>query len=309
MFFINVPFRSYIEGERQAVQDNWTDIANFNREYANTLTNMFTVDTYDARLNQAYDNSVITANNRQLSDLGLSQQLAAFPGNLAQAEAQSNISEIYAPDIAEAQARYTLSNLERGINANETFGSTLGSGQQGFNINIPALSQTGGTGTINAQTEQLFAPDLQPLPEPEPFTVQPTAAFPSPVSPTAARQNQTTPVTGVQQALDFNIVPESTDTPLTALDASFLSNGTEINAGFRQLQPGQYRAIVVPNTQQPAQYLYKDQEGENWIVYLGDDGQPVTRRRYIAPQESNFSFGNLFYGTNVAVDATNFGVD
>ena len=41
----------YVQGERDAVKDNWADLKNYNEVQAGQLDNMFTEDTYDARIN------------------------------------------------------------------------------------------------------------------------------------------------------------------------------------------------------------------------------------------------------------------
>ena len=45
----------YIEGQRQAVQDNWQDLKNWNEVYSGQLGNMYAAETFQDRLSRERD--------------------------------------------------------------------------------------------------------------------------------------------------------------------------------------------------------------------------------------------------------------
>ena len=68
----------YIEGERQAIQDNWNDLNQYNQTQAGQLENMFTENTMDERLSMmddAADNSYMgMLNNAMMLDVNRAYQ-------------------------------------------------------------------------------------------------------------------------------------------------------------------------------------------------------------------------------------------
>ena len=85
----------FIEGERQAVQDNWNDLNQYNRVQAGQLENAWTEATWDPRLfntwAQAANNDIML----QASGMELANRVAAQPGMQARAWRFSD----YAPSI------------------------------------------------------------------------------------------------------------------------------------------------------------------------------------------------------------------
>ena len=75
----------FIEGERQAVQDNWNDLNQYNRVQAGQLENAWTEATWDPRLfntwAQAANNDIML----QASGMELANRVAAQPGMQARA--------------------------------------------------------------------------------------------------------------------------------------------------------------------------------------------------------------------------------
>lgn len=85
----------FVEGERQAVADNWRDLNQYNQVQAGQLENAWTEATWDPRYmnvwNQATNNDIMT----QASAMELANRVAAQPGMQARAWRFSD----YAPDF------------------------------------------------------------------------------------------------------------------------------------------------------------------------------------------------------------------
>lgn len=70
----------YVQGERQAVQDNWQDLQNYNQVQAGQLQNAFDEQVFDDRVDMMgfnRDNAENNANNLLMQTL---MQQAMFPG-------------------------------------------------------------------------------------------------------------------------------------------------------------------------------------------------------------------------------------
>lgn len=72
----------YVQGQRQAVQDNWTDLMNYNKTQMGQLENAFTEATFGPRLDMLHNevrNSDITT---AMNGLQFGQFLTRFPADL-----------------------------------------------------------------------------------------------------------------------------------------------------------------------------------------------------------------------------------
>lgn len=72
----------YVQGERQAVEDNWNDLTNYNSVQAGQIQNAFDEQTFDDRVDMmgfSRDNAANQALNLWMSTMA---QQAMFPGYL-----------------------------------------------------------------------------------------------------------------------------------------------------------------------------------------------------------------------------------
>ena len=74
----------YMQGERQAVQDNWMDLNQYNKVQAGQLQNMFDENAMKHRLNMVEDAARIQNSQRWASDLDLGVKAAQYPLMLGQ---------------------------------------------------------------------------------------------------------------------------------------------------------------------------------------------------------------------------------
>lgn len=70
----------YVEGQRQAIQDNWQDLKNYNDIQAGQFNNAFAAATWDPRLANVWNQAAVNAMNTELSGMNLAQAQAAHPG-------------------------------------------------------------------------------------------------------------------------------------------------------------------------------------------------------------------------------------
>ena len=74
----------YMQGERQAVQDNWNDLNQNNKVHAGQLQNIFDENAMRARLNMVEDAARIQNAQRWAAGLDLGVKAAQYPLMLAQ---------------------------------------------------------------------------------------------------------------------------------------------------------------------------------------------------------------------------------
>lgn len=95
----------YLEGQRQAVEDNWNDLNQYNQVQEGQLENLFNEQTMDDRLSMmadAAENSYMGyLNNVMMLDLNQAYQ----PGRLVNAANYSTYSPYISRNMYDAQAR------------------------------------------------------------------------------------------------------------------------------------------------------------------------------------------------------------
>ena len=69
----------YMQGERQAIQDNWNDLNQYNKVQAGQLQNMFDENVMPDRMNIAKDNAIISNLQRHAAGLDLGYKYAQQP--------------------------------------------------------------------------------------------------------------------------------------------------------------------------------------------------------------------------------------
>lgn len=69
----------YVQGQRQAVQDNWQDLMNYNQVQSGQLSNAFTEATWQPRMNMFYENALRNNLQLQADRMNLRQMLAIQP--------------------------------------------------------------------------------------------------------------------------------------------------------------------------------------------------------------------------------------
>ena len=74
----------YMQGERQAVQDNWNDLNQYNKVQAGQLQNMFDENVMRPRMNMVEDAARIQNSQRWAADLDLGVKAAQYPLMLGQ---------------------------------------------------------------------------------------------------------------------------------------------------------------------------------------------------------------------------------
>ena len=74
----------YMQGERQAVQDNWNDLNQYNKVQAGQLQNMFDENVMPDRMQMAKDNAIINNFQRHAAGLDLGVKAAGTPLAYAQ---------------------------------------------------------------------------------------------------------------------------------------------------------------------------------------------------------------------------------
>lgn len=74
----------YMQGERQAVQDNWNDLNQYNKVQAGQLQNMFDENAMRDRLQMLRDNAMTNNYQRWAAGFGLGVTAAQYPLMLGQ---------------------------------------------------------------------------------------------------------------------------------------------------------------------------------------------------------------------------------
>lgn len=74
----------YMQGERQAIQDNWNDLNQYNKAQAGQLQNMFDENAMRDRLQMMRDNAMINNYQRWAAGFDLGVKAAQYPLMLGQ---------------------------------------------------------------------------------------------------------------------------------------------------------------------------------------------------------------------------------
>ena len=99
----------YVEGQRQAVQDNWTDLNQYNQVQHGQLSNAFDEAIFNPRVSSSYDAAENSRMGVLQNDANLQLQQAMFPGMLQSAHLQS----LYQPSLTAMQNTGQLGYLMR----------------------------------------------------------------------------------------------------------------------------------------------------------------------------------------------------
>lgn len=91
-------FPGYIQGRRQAIADNWQDLQNFNNIQQGQISNAFLEDTFQPRLDMAYNNARRDAMNTLVSGGNTALYFAGLPGAYYDAQ----IKNAYTPALSNA---------------------------------------------------------------------------------------------------------------------------------------------------------------------------------------------------------------
>lgn len=84
----------YIEGQRQAIQDNWQDLKNWNEVYSGQLGNMYANQTYPLRLSREYDLAMMSQYGREKSRGDIEQYRAYLPGAVRRAKIRGELAPV-----------------------------------------------------------------------------------------------------------------------------------------------------------------------------------------------------------------------
>lgn len=95
----------YIEGQRNAIKDNWADLDYYNRTQAGQIQNAFSEATFNPRLHMAYDQAAMSRNNADVSAWNRDVRMMQQPGRMTNAWAYSYGQPYIAPFMQLAQLR------------------------------------------------------------------------------------------------------------------------------------------------------------------------------------------------------------
>lgn len=96
----------YMQGERQAVQDNWKDLQNYSQVQASQLGNLFTEATFNPRVNMQYDAAAQSRMATEQAGMQNEYYQAAHPGRLEAAAITGQFAPLFATQNAMLQAMY-----------------------------------------------------------------------------------------------------------------------------------------------------------------------------------------------------------
>lgn len=74
--FIPDLFSGYVEGRRKAIQDNWTDLTNYNSVLGGQLQNAFNMETFDDNVSMSRDNAQNSRANTAYNSLAIDNMIA-----------------------------------------------------------------------------------------------------------------------------------------------------------------------------------------------------------------------------------------
>lgn len=122
----------YMQGERQAVQDNWADLNYYNKAQAGQLQNMYDERVMNDRINMAHDNALMQSNVRANSDLNLFNNYLYEPYTIRRAQWDT----AYADQLNNARIGLTLAGANMAMSNPMTLLGSMGLGGMGGN-NMP----------------------------------------------------------------------------------------------------------------------------------------------------------------------------
>lgn len=103
----------YVEGQRQAVRDNWQDLMNYNQVQQGQLANAFTEATWQPRLDMFYDQSLISALNAMGSGIDFTTKAYYAPYQWTAAQAYSQLAPWLAPQAPYMQWQANNMRLQK----------------------------------------------------------------------------------------------------------------------------------------------------------------------------------------------------
>ena len=115
----------YMQGERQAVQDNWTDLNQYNKVQAGQLQNMFDENVMPDRMNMAKDAAIIQNFQRHAAGLDLGYKAAQTPLAYAQIGYQTANFPLL------QQMKWNMMQQQYGMAMNPRAAQLAKAGQQG----------------------------------------------------------------------------------------------------------------------------------------------------------------------------------
>lgn len=122
----------YMQGERQAVQDNWADLNYYNKAQAGQLQNMYDERVMNDRINMAHDNALMQSNVRANSDLNLFNNYLYEPYTIRRAQWDT----AYADQLNNARIGLTLAGANMAMSNPMSLLASMGLGGMGGN-NMP----------------------------------------------------------------------------------------------------------------------------------------------------------------------------
>lgn len=123
----------YMEGERQAVRDNWQDLTNYNQVQQGQLGNLFLEGTMPQRF-QLFNDQAFRSSLQSTSDLiNLGIQFYGAPARMYEASMQSRNAPVFSQANAEAQYRALMMALNNPMG----FVSQRGGWANGANATTP----------------------------------------------------------------------------------------------------------------------------------------------------------------------------
>lgn len=96
----------FYEGERQAIQDNWKDLENYNNVQSGQLDNAFKYATFEPRLNNVWYNAAVNELNARRNRMDYDVYSAGQQGRLdREATAGAYMGQLTAQEIATMMAQ------------------------------------------------------------------------------------------------------------------------------------------------------------------------------------------------------------
>ncbi len=128
----------YMQGERQAIQDNWNDLNQYNKAQAGQLQNMFDENAMRHRLNMVEDAARIQNSQRWAADLDLGVKAAQYPLMLGQIGWQAGNF------FPMQQLKHQMAMQQAAMAMNPKLAAQAQAGQQGGLLQQAALGGLGG---------------------------------------------------------------------------------------------------------------------------------------------------------------------
>ena len=129
----------YMQGERQAIQDNWNDLNQYNKAQAGQLQNMFDENVMPDRIQIAKDNAMINNYQRWAAGFDLGVKAAQYPLMLGQLGMQAGHF------FPLQQMRWNMLQQQAGMAMNPRLAQQQAKGgQQGDALQQAMLGELGG---------------------------------------------------------------------------------------------------------------------------------------------------------------------